>query len=318
MSEDKKITNRTDKTKDIKSSSAEAVGNVVVDTAPNAVPVIPADWAALGATFGYAPRLAEDLKLWITGPSGEGKSTFVSSIPDNVILDFDDGANGIPGAKALRIQIKDYEHYMAVTGKMIEEGRSKKKLGKRITIDTVDEWVGMIINQLQIEKNVEDITEFGRSGHGYALIRARCWSRLRALEQAGYVWACVGHISPKTEINPVDMKERTVLRETVFPSFAKKITTKCDFKLTVYNIPTIVEKTKRKRLEDGRIIPVPDGTITTLKYYIDSQTTSAKEGKSRAVPTMDRKFEIPLIDGWKEFERRYNDAVAETKKKYSS
>jgi len=293
------------------------MANVVVDTKPNEVPVIPDDWAALGAATGYDPRKVEDLRLWVVGPSGEGKSTFLSSIPGNIILDFDIGAEGIPGSKAIRIPIGSYDHYMAVTDKLIADAKNNRKIGVRVTIDTVDEWVSLITNQLQREKGVEDITEFGSQGHGWALIRDRCWSRLRDLEEAGYTWACVGHLTTKTETSPVDKKDRTVLRAVVFPSFAKKITTKCDFKLTVYCMLHSEEKTKKKKLGDGRVIEVPDGTITTRKYYVDSFTTAEKEGKSRGVPTMERKFEIPLIGGWDIFANKYNTAVEEAKKKYS-
>jgi len=291
--------------------------NILVDTKPNTVPVIPEDWKVLGVKFGYFPRLAEDLRLWVVGPSGEGKTTFVASIPDNLILDFDSGANGIPMSRAVPIVIRDYDHYNIVIDKLIEDAKQGRRIAKRVTFDTVDEWIGMISNQLQKEKGIEDITEYGREGHGWALIRDRCWSRLRDLEESGYIWTCVGHLTSKTEINPLDKKERTVLREAVFPSFAKKITTKCDFKLTIYCLPELVKLTQSKPLTDGRIIKVPAGTETVYKYYVDSRTTALKEGKSRAVPSMERKFEIPLINGWDEFARRYNEAVAETKQKFN-
>ena len=42
-------------------------GNVVLAATPNTVPVIPADWAKLGAQTGYKPKLAEDLKSFCGG-----------------------------------------------------------------------------------------------------------------------------------------------------------------------------------------------------------------------------------------------------------
>lgn len=290
--------------------------NMVVDTQPNTVP-IPAEWRALGAKRGYDPRPAEDLRLWVIGPSGEGKTTFVSGMPDNLILDFDGGADGIPGGKAIRIGIENYEQYDDVTKKLIADANAGKRLVKRVTFDTVDEWADLIQSQLELEKKVPDITEFGQRGHGYALIRGRCWSKLKALEQAGYTWTCVGHMTTKTETSPTDGKERTVLRESLFPTFAKKITTKSDFKLTLYSIPKAIEKTKTKIMTDGRKIVVPDGIETVHQYFVDSFTTAAKEGKSRAVPAMDRKIEIPLIGGWDLFARNYNDAVQAMRAKYN-
>lgn len=300
----------------VKAPVAAVKGNVVLPTAPNAVPVIPADWAKLGVQTGYKPKAVEDLNLWIVGPSGEGKTTFDSSIPDNMILDYDKSAESIVGTRALRVPIGNYEQYMAVTQKLIDEGKAGKHLAHRISFDTVDEWVGMIINRLQEEKGVDDITEFGSKGHGWAMIRERCWSRLRELEQAGFVWSCVGHMIIKTETNPVTHKERTVVRDAVFPTFAAKIVRSSDFKLTIYCINKEVTKKTRKTLPSGQIIEVPCGTEMISKYYLDSYTTAEREGKGRAAPGMTRKFEIPQINAWDIFAKNYNVAVQAAKKQY--
>lgn len=290
--------------------------NVVLPATPNTVPVIPADWAKLGVQTGYDPKIVEDLNLWIVGPSGEGKTTFESSIPDNMILDFDKSAESVIGTKAMRVPILNYEHYMEVTQKLIDEGKAGKHIVHRVSTDTVDEWVGMIVNQLQKEKGVADITEFGAQGHGWAMIRERCWSRLRELEQVGFVWSCVGHMITKTETNPVTHRERTVIRDAVFPSFSAKIVRSSDFKLTIYCINKEIEKKVKKSLPSGQIIEVPDGTVMTSKYYLDSYTTAEREGKGRAAPGMIRKFEIPHINAWDVFTQNYNVAVKAAKKKY--
>lgn len=289
-------------------------GNVVLPATPNTVPVIPADWAKLGVETGYNPKSVEDLNLWVVGPSGEGKTTLNSSIPDNMILDFDKAAGSIVGTRAMRISIGSYEQYMQITQKLIDEGKAGKHVVHRVSIDTVDEWVGMIINQLQKEKGVVDITEFGMSGHGWALIRERCWSKLRELEQAGFVWSCVGHMITKTETNPVTHKERTVIRDAVFPSFAAKIVRSSDFKLTIYCINKEIEKKEKRTLPSGQVVTVPCGMEMTSKYYLDSYTTAEREGKGRAAPGMIRKFEVPHIGAWDIFVKNYNVAVEAAKK----
>ena len=290
-------------------------GNVVLPATPNTVPVIPADWAKLGVVTGYDPKSAEDLNLYVVGPSGEGKTTFDSSIPDNMILDFDKSAESIIGTRAMRVAIRSYEQYMEITQKLIDEGKSGKHVVHRVSIDTTDEWLGMIVSRLQAEKGVDDITEFGSQGHGWAMIRERCWSRLRELEQAGFVWSCVGHMITKTETNPVTHKERTVIRDAAFPSFAAKIVRSSDFKLTIYCINKEIEKRVRKKLDSGQVIEVPDGSVMTSKYYLDSYTTAEREGKGRAAPGMIRKFEIPHINAWDVFVQNYNTAIEAAKKK---
>ena len=289
-------------------------GNVVLAAAPNTVPVISADWAKLGVVTGYDPKSVEDLNLYVVGPSGEGKTTFDSSIPDNMILDFDKSAESIIGTRAMRIPIGSYEQYMEITQKLIEEGKAGKHVVHRVSIDTTDEWIGMIVNRLQAEKGVDDITEFGLQGHGWHMIRERCWSRLRELEEAGFVWSCVGHMITKTETNPVTHKERTVIRDAAFPSFAAKIVRSSDFKLTIYCINKEIEKKEIRVLNGGQRIEVPCGTEMTSKYYLDSYTTAEREGKGRAAPGMIRKFEIPHINAWDVFVKNYNVAIVNAKK----
>lgn len=289
-------------------------GNIALPATPNTVPVIPTDWAKLGVVSGYNPKSAEDLNLYVVGPSGEGKTTFDSSIPDNMILDFDKAAESIVGSRAMRIPIVSYEQYMQITQKLIDEGKAGKHVVHRVSIDTTDEWIGMIVNRLQAEKGVDDITEFGAQGHGWAMIRERCWSRLRELEQAGFVWSCVGHMITKTETNPVTHKERTVIRDAVFPSFAAKIVRSSDFKLTIYCINKEIQKKVKKKLSSGQEIEVPVGTEMTSKYFLDSYTTAEREGKGRAAPGMIRKFEIPHINAWDVFKNNYNVAVEAAKK----
>lgn len=288
-------------------------GNVVLPASPNTVPVIPADWLKLGAQAGYNPKPAENLNLYIVGPSGEGKTTFDSSIPDNMILDFDKSAESIVGSRAIRVPIGSYEHYMDVTQKLIDDGKNGKHVAHRISFDTTDEWLGMIVNRLQEEKGVDDITEYGMQGHGWAMIRERCWTRLRELEQAGYVWSCVGHMITKTETNPTTHKERTVIRDAAFPSFTAKIVRSSDFKLTIYCINKEITKEVDRKLPGGKVIKVPAGTEMTSTYYLDSYTTAEREGKGRAPSGMVRKFEIPLFNAWDIFKENYDEAIRKAK-----
>ncbi|MCK5016515.1 MAG: AAA family ATPase [Candidatus Peribacteraceae bacterium] len=291
-------------------------GNVPLPATPNTVPKVPTDWAALGATTGYCPKLAEDLNIDVVGPSGEGKTTFISSIPNQIILDFDKGAEGIPGTKAVRIPILNYEHYIQVTDKLIAEGKANKRAFHRVSFDTTDEWVGMIINRLQEEKGVNDITEHGSQGHGWAMIRERCFSKLRELQEAGYIWSCLGHMITKTETNPVTHKERTVIRDAVFPSMSAKIVRSSDYKITIYCKNKTVEKKEKRKTAGGQIIEVPVGSEVISTYYADIFTTVEREGKGRGAPGMEKKFEIPLVNGWDVFKQKYNVAVEAAKKQY--
>ncbi len=293
--------------------------NQTVLCLPNSVPTIPKKWAILGAKRGYDPKVAEALRLWIVGPSGEGKTTLLSSIPDNLILDFDGGADACPGGRATRIYVESYEHYMQITDILIEDGKAGRRDFRRVSIDTADEWAGMITNQLQEEKGVEDITEFGSAGHGWNMIKTRCWSRLRSLEEAGYTWACNGHLQTKDEYDPITKKARTVLRDSIFPSFSRKITTRADFKLTIYckQVSSTVTGPSRQ-ISGGKKISGKKETTVSNAYFCNSMSTEEKKNKARGAPDMDRKFEIPLVGGWDIFKSKYEAAVESAREKFYS
>ncbi len=289
--------------------SDEPTTNPTVETKPNEVPIVPDDWAELGMKSGYDPKSAETLRLFIVGPSGEGKTTFISSIPRTMIIDFDDGANAVPGGRATRIHVRDYAHFDSIIGKLVADNTKGVRHWDRVAIDTIDELIAMLKHQLEEEKGVEDITEYRSTGYGYNLILQRFWSKMLDLEHAGYTWAIVGHMRTIEEVDPATKKPVTRIRESVYPGVAKKILTKSDFKLTVYCIPHTVEKKAVKTLPDGRKIEVPAGTETKLVYYVDSMTTEARDGKQRGVSTMERKIEVPLVDGWDVFKQKYETAV---------
>ncbi len=292
-------------------------GNRVMECKGNTVPVIPADWAVLGVKSGYNPKPAEALRFWVRGPSGEGKTSFLSSIPNHLILDFDDGADGVPGGRATRIHIKNYEKYMTVTDKLIEQGKAGKRPWDRVTFDTVDEWAGMIGNQLQIEKGCENIQDYGSKGKGYGLIKDRCWTRLRALEEVGYVWSCAGHQSIKTDTLPGGA-ERSRIRDSIFPMFSKQITTRAEFALTIYCLPESTRPMIKQKMGNGQIIEVPGKEITKQTYYLSSLSTEQESNKQRGCPGMERKFEIPRVNAWDVFCAKYREAVEAAKKQYQS
>ena len=282
---------------------------------PNTVPLLPTDWSLLGLVGGYNPKKAEDLRIYGLGPYNEGKTTFFASIPNNIILDFEDGANAIVGPNSVRIHIRDYPHLEQVVKKLVEDAKNKKRHWSRVSFDTIEEFVDLIKHQLEEEKNVEDITDYGSRGHGYNLILQRVWSVVMDLEQAGYTWAIVGHQKLKTEMNPATKKEETKIREAVYPMVASKIKNKSDFQITIYRLPKTKKITKKIKLATGQVIEQSEEETTNV-YYASSFTSGRGDGKSRGVPTMDTKFEIPLINGWDVFRRKYDAAVEAARKEY--
>jgi hypothetical protein len=292
----------------------ESTVNVVTTIRPGDVPV-PAEYAALGAKSGYAPCPADELRMLIDGPEGEGKTTFAASVPDNIILDFERGADGIVAPRSVRIHIKGYDHYVHVTDKLLADAKAGKRPFSRITFDTTDRWVTMIATQIAHEKMVEDIVEYGQEGHGWQLLRNRCWSRVQELEEAGYAWTMVGHLTEKTVTDPVTKKDITVPRLSVFPTLKNPLVQSVEFHGTVFCITTEEPDMETVKLPSGQSISRPKATnkkITT--YYFDCSSTSGKQGKKRGVPTMKARIELPLVNGWDVFIEEYRKAIGKEQK----
>lgn len=287
--------------------------NPTVIVKPNDVPV-PADYAALGVVSGYVPRPPEGLRFFLVGPAGEGKSTFLASTSDTLILDFEIGVDAIPGARATRVVIGNYKHYEQMLDKLVADAEAKKRHYKRVGIDTGDEWMHMIAGQLTAEHKCEDITEYGSKGHGWGLIRNRCWAGIQRLQMAGYSWTVVGHLTERTVTDPTNRQDITVIRPVMFDSLAKQILRNSDFHTTIWRSITSEQEMEEITVA-GRKITKPKKEMKVVKkWFFDCRTLANRQGKERGVPTMKEKFEIPLIGGWDKFVEEYNLAIEKVKK----
>lgn len=300
--------------------------NKVVETTPSSVP-IPADYAKLGLMTGYNPRALEDARLYVTGLSGEGKTTFISSIPDSYLLDGEGGADGIPGrrglyfdlVKAARKQGKTtYEIYQMIIDKLITDGAAGKRPCRRVIIDTHDAWVEMMGRQLLVEKSAagvkkyEDIGELGMKGHGHSLLQGRCKNVIVALENAGYTWAVVGHLTRVIETDPVTYVESTKIRPVLSKGYVGPVVRKAELHITI-NSRTTNEKIDITA-PTGRVIKKGGEKLVT-RYSIYTRPTEAKamEGKRRGVPQLPARMEVPMIDGWKVLKTAYDEAVKQSR-----
>jgi hypothetical protein len=312
-------------TETVGQESINGNANKVVATSPSEIPV-PADYAKLGLMTGYNPRALEDARLYITGLAGEGKSTFVRSIPDSWVLDFEGGANGVPmgrglyfdlNAKARELKIEVYELYRKVLDKLIADGKEGKHPCRRIVIDTQDAWVEMEGRQLLFEKNskgvkkFEDIGELGQKGHGHSLLQGRCKNILVSLENAGYTWAVVGHLTYVSETDPVTYKESTKIRPLLSKGHVGPVVRKAELHITI-NSRTSTEKVDKE--VNGRVFKGMDEKEVT-RYTIYTRPTEAKamEGKRRGVPQLVARMEVPMVDGWKVLKAAYDKAVEESR-----
>lgn len=302
--------------------------NIVTNVVPNQTPVIPPDWASLGVVSGYNPPTPEKLRLLIDGPEGEGKSTFVASMPNNLILDFEGGAGGIVGPKSKRVRITGFDHFMKIHEKLVADAKSTTPYFKRVSYDGADRWSEMWARQCAKElserskTDVMDIADYGSHGAGYRVLKNRAWRNIQEIEEAGYGWAIIGHITDETITDPTNpKKEITVPRLALIKSLRTPLCQSCDFHATIYSQTTEATSTYKALVDvgGGKFVEtdMPGKSVFTTIYKFNCVSVGGKTGKARGVPDMETRFELPLIGGWDLFVQKYNQAVTKAKGKVS-
>lgn len=276
---------------------------------------IPSDYAALGVETGYKPKQPNQLRFYIIGPSGGGKTSFVSSIPRALILDFEDGAWGVPNPRASRIVCKSAEKFDLLHKKLIEDAKNNRRPFDFIVFDTIDQFIEIMGVKLAVEYEVQDITDYGAKGAGWSLLRNACWDRISALERVGYSWIVLGHITEKTIT--VSNKEKTVTRPVLFDSFSKQIQRNSEMFMMISPVEEMVQQYREVQ---GRKIATK--LEPTIRYYMEATTSAGfatTQTKVRGVPNMSMRIQLPDTFsaspqyGWDVFCLEYNNAVNQIK-----
>lgn len=311
------------------SATATAKSNVVVKTTPAKIPM-PVDYLELGLMTGYNPCIIEEARLYVTGLSGEGKSTFVASIPNAVTIDFEKGVCGVVKRRSGYLNIFDaakktgktaYDIYRTVLDKLIIDGKANKRHWGRVIFDTHDGWVELEATHLLHEKSsgaktYEDIGEYGQKGHGHSLLQGRLKKILSELESVGYTWAIVGHLTYVVSTDPITFKDSTVIRPILSKGYVGPIVRKSELHLTI-NSMTQKEKVDLK-VKDRIIKGGAEEVVTRYFLYTKPTERKAMEGKQRGVPNLPASMEIPLVGGWDTLKKAYDKAVNESKIKEQS
>lgn len=286
---------------------------------PNSLPSpgttpVPSDYASLGVTTGYTPKSPTQLRFFVLGPPGDGKTAFWAGCPRTLILDFEDGAWGVPSPRAHRIVCNTYETYERIHNKLVADAKAGRRPYDRVVYDTIDGFIEVVNPYLSAKKNCEDITDFGSKGAGWSLLRTACWNAVTELESVGFSWTCIGHITEKTLT--VNGKDRTVTRPILFDSFARQVGRNADYVSTVHSA---IESVPQYRTIQGRTIEC--GTTEKVCYRMDAAAVGslfgASQNKQRGVPTLTSSIVLPDLMsgryGWDAFCDAYNAAVQDVK-----
>jgi len=268
---------------------------------------IPKAYAALGAQMGFAPLPPSKLRLYLGGLEGDGKSTFVSSIPNSIILDFETGDYAVKYPRSPHLPIETSDESRRVFEQLLRDGGAGRKPPfEHVVIDTGDRWLHLVSQDLCKEAGKENIGDVRSEGGGYSLLAGRILKTLDDLWQAGYSWVVVGHM--KEQDITVGGKKLTVIRDTMFRSSVDPIRRVADY---IGIVHTVRKEEKTTKTIDGKSYQVSTGnwTMDYRMSLIGSTTRRAKQRVTLSVP----EITLPEKDGWSAFVAAYEAACLKYK-----
>ena len=159
--------------------------------------------AKYGITKGLELPPIEKLRLYIMSLPGAGKTNFISSFPDTLIIDPEATAEFVPNPVAHRITPDDGKQLNELINDLCSDG---PKTFKHICVDTIEKMVQVSIPYLtdrhnakmKPDKQLTDIREFGMKGAGWGKVNDYILGIFQRLVNAGFGWTICGHLSMVT------------------------------------------------------------------------------------------------------------------------
>ena len=297
----------------------------MTETAENQTIEIPDRYKRLGVKIGYAHTPASKLRMIFEGLPGHGKSQFLMSIPDLLVLDADNAANNAVTPRAARVPIRNYGDYEVIRDALIEDKKNGRSAFARVGFDTIDAFLRVLDEHLcdQITtRKLNTILEFGEKGAGYAKLGAALIRELRKFDAAGIPWVIASHMLVKRTV----LSDNTVLTErrcAMAPTIMRMIFPYADVKARMFREVTRepVVTTKKFTGADGKekTVETRDGgkETATVHHWLGLLPDGPKESEEalkRRIPPVklgdDGMITVPLTDGWAVFEAEYEKCAS--------
>lgn len=282
---------------------------------------IPDDLAKIpGVSSGFDIPVCNRGRYVITGKPGTGKSTLVHSNPAAFILDPEWGGSSVADPVAIRYTPPEKtpegghaDAYLAIVEALIKRRRAGAKDIELIAIDTIDELIEIFLRDFCLKHKIDDPLDF-RDGNGnaYTIVRKDIFGMLDRVHRAGFGWAILAHVQPKTI--RLGQESRIVQQLAVSDSFKGIIKRKCEHMLFVERgtrqekEPDIVRTIKDKSITiPGKTITVPCRVLKTSPGGLwEGDTTD--EIKVR-IP-LENRIDLPETGGWDALSHAYDQAVS--------
>lgn len=281
---------------------------------------IPDKYKVFGASTGFLPAHADELRLIVEGFAGEGKTTFVSSDPKSFILDFDLASGNVLGRRACAVNIRTWEEYVKVRDTLLEDAKNGTCPWPRIVFDTVDAFMELLDRHLTAEQNarrrageLRSMVEFGQSGAGYRVLRTELAKEIKRFEAAGFYWTLCCQM--KKERNVVNVGDGQQVIETkrsvLFGTAMDLLKAYADMVAHIYLDKVMVPIYTESKLPSGRSYKRQTGERTVFVHYLDVVPESGLGDQKRRILGFDTSLRLPPVDGWAHFARFYDSKIEE-------
>jgi len=287
---------------------------------------IPEKYAKLGVRRGFNPTHPEKLRMIIEGLSGTGKTTFLASTPDTVILDFDQAAENVYGAKAHIIPIRSWEEYQAVKQMVQSDAKTGTCPFTRVIFDTGDAFLDFMDIHIVHERKeraagspnaaihgCSTIKEFGQSGAGYNILRAEMMKEIISFETAGLQWSA--GIQLKRSEKTIGNVTTETITTWMYPTAFGLLAMRADLVGRVYTKQVPVDVHKTIKLPNGTERDTITGQKIVTKYFLDVMPEGEFTDQKRRLLGLNESIELPPVGGFDAFAEVYNRLIAALNKR---
>jgi hypothetical protein len=282
---------------------------------------IPGDLAKLpGVSTGFRPVPVNRGRFVFTSKPGCGKSTLVHSNPKAFILDPEMGGNTVDDPKAICFtpdpdstpEGETATAYMKMVDTLIARRKRGSKDIEMIVLDTIDELIEIFLLDFCLKHKLEDPLDY-KSGEGnaYSIVRKDVFGILSRAYKAGFGWAILAHVTPKTIRHAGE--DRIVMSLAVSDSFRNAIFRKCEHMMFMdwHTVTTRGEPTTR--VIKGEEKTIPGVASQELGIILKTKPGGLWKGETTSdvkvrVPFPDS-TEIPRLAGWDVVTKVYGEAI---------
>lgn len=283
--------------------------------------VIPKDLAGIdGLEVGFHPPTSNQTRLLITGSPGSGKSTFLNSNPDLLMIDVERGGKTVADPKAMRFSAPVTidpanldKTYLEFVDKLIARRVKGATDIQMIGVDSMDEFIDIFLNAYCIRLGVQDPIQQadGSSGNIYTMVRKEICNMLDRIHRSGMGWAVVGHSVQKTI--RLNNEEKYVSTLAMSDSFRSVFHRKCEHFLYVESGVELITPPPVVKVVNGKSHSKPQPpevkSVRWLKTAPGGIWKGADAGELKVrVPLSDR-IKLPATSGYAAFTMDYNRAV---------